>query len=195
MEAFERFRLPGSTSALIETYRVKPLPVDRSLSGETLRLTQGVISAIDRCLPKTASGQGHENVLYIAGQIDEETRTGVSVILPLAETGPGHFRTSIESHSAVLRELARMGLALVAQVHSHPGAAVTHSDLDDDGTIIKGKGFWSIVVPYYGRRGFEPIERCGFHCFQSGVFQVLSREAVSSRVRVIPNVLDLRQRG
>lgn len=195
MDAVERFRLSGPADGLGEMYRKTPLPIDRSRSGETLRLTQGVIAAIDRFLPKTVSGRSHENVLYVAGQIVGNVRTGLTVILPVAETGPGHFRTTVTSHSAVLRELARQDLALVAQVHSHPGGAVTHSDLDDEGTIIKGQGFWSIVVPNYGKHGFEPIYRCGFHCFQGGAFRVLTEEAVRSRISVIPGFLDLRLGG
>jgi hypothetical protein len=70
---------------------------------------------------------------------------------------------------------------------------VDHSDGDDEGALVRFEGYWSLVVPLFARDGVLPIERCGVHVFRDGAFRRLSIEAIGTRVKVIPSVLDLRK--
>jgi hypothetical protein len=50
--------------------------------------------------------------------------------------------------------LPSLGERTVAQIHTHPGAFVRHSDTDDEHVLVPVAGFVSIVVPRFGRDGF-----------------------------------------
>ena len=167
-------------------YRRKPLPIERDRRGPTLILTNSVVESVGRLLPKRVRRKYHENVLYIAGILEPMRRTGLTVIAPKSETGPGHYRTDRTSHSEVLDVLGELGMVVVAQVHCHPGEGVYHSDADDDLAFVRAEGHWSIVVPHYGRKGMLPLAQCGFHRLHEGDFAYLSDEAVEARVKVIP---------
>lgn len=180
-----------NAASLSPSYRRKPLPIDTNTFGEVLQLPVSVVRAIDQLLPKTVCSVNHENVLYLAGVVDQNIRTAVMVIAPQAETGPGFFKTDRKSHQQVLRALSGVDLEIVAQIHSHPGPVVGHSDGDDDLAFIKGEGFWSLVVPNYCKNGLLPIESCGMHCYSDGAFRILDEQAVSARVRLLPDYLDL----
>jgi hypothetical protein len=172
-------------------YRKKPLPMEEEKDGPSLVLTPAVVRTIDRLLPKRIGNVSHENVLYIAGVIEPSRRLGVAVIAPKAETGRGHYHTDRASHAEVLDVLGDLGLVVVAQVHCHPGQAVYHSDADDDLAFVRAEGHWSIVVPYYGQKGMQPLRHCGFHRFSKGQFVLLSEDAVSQRILVLPEAVEL----
>jgi len=166
-------------------YRKKPLPLDKALNGTTLLLTGSVIDSINCLLPRRVERDLHENVLYIAGVIEPTRRIGLFVIAPKAETGRGYYHTDRASHAEVLNVLDEHDLAIVAQVHCHPGELVYHSEADDDLAFVRVEGHWSIVVPHYGLKGMFPLDRCGFHRFQNGTFALLTKEAVAKRIKVI----------
>jgi len=172
-------------------HRQKPLPVEESRTGPSLVLTPAVVRTIDHLLPKRVGKVSHENVLYIAGVIEPSRRLGVSVIAPKAETGRGYYRTDRASHAEVLDALGELGLVVVAQVHCHPSRGIYHSDADDDLAFVRAEGHWSIVVPHYGQRGMLPLRDCGFHRFSQGQFFLLSEEAVSQRILVLPEAVEL----
>ena len=48
-------------------------------------------------------------------------------------------------------DLADRGVTAVAQVHTHPGMSVDHSETDDEFVLVPSAGFLSIVVPDFAR--------------------------------------------
>jgi hypothetical protein len=52
--------------------------------------------------------------------------------------------------AVAVRTAAHLGLQIVAQVHTHPGAAF-HSDGDVEGARIRYSGYSSLVIPLFGR--------------------------------------------
>lgn len=68
-------------------------------------------------------------------------------------------------------------LSLVAQIHSHPGAAY-HSDTDDDHAIATKAGALSLVVPDFASQPFS-LEQCAvYRLSAAGKWRELSaREA------------------
>jgi len=51
------------------------------------------------------------------------------------------------------RAARRLGLAVMAQVHSHPGADTRHSDGDDELIVLPREGMFSLVIGRYGASG------------------------------------------
>lgn len=93
----------------------------------------------------------------------------------LYEIGPGDLYV-------VNEELLRSQLSLVAQVHSHPGAAF-HSPRDDEGPAVHFPGFLSIVVPNFGREGLNP--RSGLYAAEyqgDGEWRTVPQGELSARV-------------
>lgn len=54
------------------------------------------------------------------------------------------------------------------------------------------EGFFSIVVPHYGRRSMLPITACGIHVFDKGRFRRMGRGEVESTFALIDIFADLR---
>jgi len=175
------------------SYRRKPLPRDSRLDGPRLVLQSSVVALLAEHLPKSVRGVSHENVAYLGGFSIGDIKYATTVVLPAAITAPGGYETDAKSHRAVTQALCSVEYEIVAQVHTHPGKAVYHSDPDDELAFVKGEGFWSIVVPNYAGKGVLPLRQCGFHLYSRGDFRLLTLAAVSNRIRVEQSLLDVRQ--
>jgi hypothetical protein len=68
--------------------------------------------------------------------------------------GIGFSDRAIEHIADVIQS---KGEKLIAQVHSHPFEAF-HSETDDQFPLIHRKGFLSIVIPLFGKYGFEHFD-------------------------------------
>lgn len=88
----------------------------------------------------------------------------------------------------MLRSLRSRDEKLLAQVHSHPGAAY-HSPGDDDGATSFHDGFISIVVPEFAR-GEPNLGQCAVFEFAGGAFAQLAQREVPSRVRLVSFIED-----
>lgn len=175
------------------SYRIRKLPVDDRVRGAPeLILTSDVLETLTKHLPKRVILQYHENVAYIAGHILGDCRVGMTVIFPEAITTPNSYDTTVESHAATMDALGDLKMAIVAQVHVHPGTAVYHSDDDDERAFVNARGFWSLVFPNYGRLGLGPVSGWGCHLHDGDRFHLLTAEAASARVRVARRMVDLR---
>lgn len=169
-----------------------PLPVDPNPDGHRLGLTESVIEQISIRLPKQVGNEHHENVLYISGIRENGRSIGLMCIQPEAVTTPTSYDTSTASHLTVLKYLRSLGLSLVAQVHCHPGTSVEHSNIDDEKAIVRGEGFWSLVIPQYGLRK-PAFSDWGLHCYTEGVFRWLDEAAAAARLSIVNQFLDLRK--
>jgi proteasome lid subunit RPN8/RPN11 len=82
------------------------------------------------------------------------------------------------------RRLAAGGKKLVGMIHTHPEEWVELSPIDQENQICSRIGFWSLVVPWYGRPPWD-LETMGVHVrADSGWHQYLGAE-ISGRV-IIP---------
>jgi hypothetical protein len=91
----------------------------------------------------------NEGVVLWVGTLDPPTI--VDAIVPRQDVSAGRFRVPLEERQRISRDLAGSGTFVVAQVHSHPGAAF-HSSIDDEEAIPRRAGAYSLVVPDFGRR-------------------------------------------
>jgi hypothetical protein len=134
----------------------------------------------------------HEGVAYWAGQRVADRVLVTTCIAPAAVTTRGSFETPAHANAQVIAYLGAAQLELIAQIHSHPGDFVGHSDGDDRRALMPYEGFLSIVVPHYGREGMRPLTKCGVHLFEGSRFRRLTDAEIEARCRVADGFKDFR---
>lgn len=127
----------------------------------------------------------NEGFVYWAGMVSGNTIKATAVVAPNTESGFGRVATSHRDNFHVVNELSRLKLAEVAQVHSHPGYLVGHSEGDDTWAAFKFEGLLSLVVPNYCKDGMLPLEKCGVHRYENGGFARLSKKYVKKHFRLV----------
>lgn len=134
----------------------------------------------------------HEGIVYWAG-IEQDTHCSILMALaPTARTSPNHYVTTPEANARAISTAREYGLAIVAQVHSHPGADVRHSVTDHKQAFMPFEGFYSVVVPFYATGEFNPL-RCGWYRYEGGAFREKGADWVRQSVRLQPTSVDLRR--
>lgn len=139
-----------------------------------------------------SEGDPHEGVAYWAGRRVGDDWFVTTCIAPAARTTYGSFDTSSETNARVIMYLAKVGLELLGQVHSHPGKFVDHSAGDEIKALMPYEGFISIVVPHFAGRGMCPLTICGVHIFEDSRFRRLLAPEIESRFRTLDDFADLR---
>jgi proteasome lid subunit RPN8/RPN11 len=159
---------------------------------DTILVCKSVIVQTERVLRKSGTAsEAHEGVAYWAGKRLASDAIVTTCIAPLANTSYGSFETSAATNARVVMYLAKVGLELLGQVHSHPGPFIDHSEGDDERALMPYEGFFSIVVPYYSRAGMRPLTKCGVHVFRRGFFQRLTNPEVELGLRIIDDLAEL----
>jgi proteasome lid subunit RPN8/RPN11 len=133
------------------------------------------------------AGQGVEAGLYWYGIRSSESAAVITVGLPRQTNRSGNFEVGADDLAVLVRRVRRP-LVVVAQVHSHPGANVDHSDWDND--LVVSRKILSLVVPDYGRR--VHLEDLGVHEFVDENWYRLSNDEVARRIVVTPSSVDTR---
>jgi proteasome lid subunit RPN8/RPN11 len=149
-----------------------------------LAISEAVVRASEQWL-RAGFWRPTEKVVYWAGIKRPDVCTALTVIRPDARLTRGSFRTTSEANAEVIAFLSDTGLALVGQVHTHPGASVDHSDGDDEDAFMPTENYISIVVPNYCRGGMLPIERCGVHRYEGRTFRRMKGDELYASVCVV----------
>lgn len=108
-----------------------------------------------------------EQILFLEGILADDAAIAISVTVPDANLYPGRYSVTPEAISECAQHPLSLGLRRVAQLHTHPGPGVDHSNYDDANAYSFIDGAISIVVPFYGTRGFDP-KFCGVHLCENG---------------------------
>lgn len=154
---------------------------------------EGVIEATGRLLRESRRGrQRHEGVVYWAGRDTGSDVFVTTCVAPRAVTDRGSFRVSVEANARVVMVVNDLHLILLAQIHSHPGRFIGHSDGDDVGAFMPFENYLSIIVPNYAREDPWPLTKCGVHRFMGGAFGRLLDSEVERKFRLLPTSCDLR---
>lgn len=151
-----------------------------------LLVPDAVVAASERLLRRWRK---RETVIYWVGDAQPDVAVVTSVIRPKQENTLGSFRVSSEANADIVVWLCARKLKLLAQLHTHPSSYVGHSDGDDLGASLAFHGFYSLVVPHYGRAGIRPLNQCGVHVFQNG-FVELPPVAAAKQIQIVPHVAD-----
>jgi hypothetical protein len=163
-----------------------------TLRGEFL-IVEAAWAEVGRLLQTYRDAQGdHEGIALLFGRRLSQLTILTTAIAPEADTGPGHVRCNEEQMGAAIWAGRERGVALLAQVHSHPAAWIEHSVGDDTMVFMPFEGMLSIVVPWYGRVPLRPLHKLGVHQFQDGQWVAAEPRSAASRIRIVPSSMDLR---
>lgn len=80
-------------------------------------------------------------------------------------------------------DLSRLGLRLIAGIHTHPEDWVDLSWIDQQNQLCSRRGFWSIVVPWYAEQSYE-LDTIGIHIRTLDGWCRLTNEQVQHHVRI-----------
>jgi len=158
-----------------------PLPV--------VYITDSLADQTAELLHSFATKVPSEGVVYWFGIETSRIAVVTTLIVPDADTSYGRVRTTAESNAEAIAIAIDTPLVYLGQAHSHPTSHVSHSDVDDTETFARFEGALSIVVPWFGRYGFN-LEECGVHRHVSGRFELVPD--VHRHIKVIPGFADLR---
>lgn len=132
-------------------------------------------------------GYEAEGLVFWGGVIGGAGETLVTSLLVLNHAPQGAaVRPTPEAMRAVLRTLQARDEKMVAQVHSHPGAAF-HSPGDNQRPASSHPGYISIVVPRFGQ-GVYSLADCAVYEFREG-FVALAQLEVNYRFVVQEQVV------
>jgi proteasome lid subunit RPN8/RPN11 len=116
-------------------------------------------------------------VFWIGRTIGSDTLALSVVAVPTNHRRDGVF---VNEHTvaATARAARKVGLGLVAQVHSHPGANTRHSIGDNKLITMPFHGMFSLVVADYGRGSLLPAQGAGLHQYQHGRWVQVNADAM-----------------
>jgi proteasome lid subunit RPN8/RPN11 len=164
----------------------------RPLNGD-YAITDAALDAAERLLPTYRGPDGpHEGIAFLAGVETPSTTFLLATITPEADHGRGHVFCSAAEVLAASRAARANGLAILAQLHTHPSPVTFHSVGDDSMVLLPFEGMLSIVAPEYGRYGLRPLDSLGIHQFQGGRWVLCERSSTRAGFRIVTSSLDLR---
>ncbi len=127
--------------------------------------------------------------------IRDDCRNGrvAGVVVPGQRNTWGSYRVDGAAMTAVARVTAVRGWRNLAQLHTHPCAAVEHSPYDD--ANANSRRALSLVLPHHGREWSWP-SAVGVHEFQDGAWHRLADPQAAARIRLLDRgdveIVDLR---
>jgi proteasome lid subunit RPN8/RPN11 len=134
-----------------------------------------------------ADGRRHEGIVLWAGRSAGLDTVVVAAVALAAEHGRGFVHVAEAAVGAAARATRAHGLAVLAQVHSHPGTDTCHSDGDDQLVLMPYEGMFSLVVGRYGDGALHPAHGAGLHQFQDSRWVFI--DPVDTAFSVIPAVI------
>jgi proteasome lid subunit RPN8/RPN11 len=168
-------------------HRLTPLPVARNHGH--LIVPASVAEHTLEVLRQFRGADGpHEGLVYWAGRRAGEDTLVLGSLVPASDHGPQHVFVGEREVGRMSRRARSFGLAIVAQVHSHPGDDTRHSDGDDALILMPHEGMFSVVVARYGRGQIAPAGRAGLHQYQDHRWVQVPSTCADALV-VVPPVL------
>lgn len=159
-------------------------------SSRLVYLTDRAAQQTSELLASFARKKPSEGVVYWFGLESESFAVVTTLIVPNAQTGPGHLRTSVEANAEAVQFISGTPLVYIGQAHSHPGQYVEHSYTDDVETFACFDGVISVVVPRFGRDGLS-LKDCGIYRYLGGQFRHIQN--IHQHIQILPAVADLRR--
>ena len=162
-------------------HRIRPLPSAKlrgryKIGPNLIRETQRALYSFYRA---GRHDGGHEGICYWAGREEDDLTYLEAVIIPQARHEPFGVFVSAAAFGEVARQARGKGLGVLAQVHSHPGRDVRHSDGDDDLVVMPFENMLSLVAPNYGQT-LRSMADFGVHQFQKQQWVRCDPESVAA---------------
>lgn len=156
-------------------------------------LAAQALEAAERLLPTYRGPDGdHEGIVFLAGREFGKFTILMSAVAPNARHSRGGVFCDPTDISAVQFAAREMGLGLLCQVHSHPGACTEHSAGDDELVLMPFEGMLSIVVPHFACFGMRPVENLGVHQLQDGRWVAVDPGSAREGITLARGEVDLR---
>lgn len=170
---------------MMTVYRLTPLPT--AANRGRLIVPASVLSATKAALQQFRGADGrHEGLVYWMGRRCEQDALAMTAVVPVSDHGPQHVFIAEAEVGRMSRRARSMGLAIVAQVHSHPGNDTRHSDGDDKLILMPFEGLFSLVVGRYGDGSLLPAEGAGLHQYQDRRWVWISPPSPDALISVPP---------
>lgn len=171
----------------MSVHRQTPLP--RGPARGRLLVTDAAAEQTRRHLQRSVGGDGrrHEGIMLWAGRSAGPDTIVAAAVAVAAQHGRGFVHTPEVAVGAAARAARAHGLAVLAQVHSHPGTDTCHSDGDDQLVLMPYQGMFSLVVGRYGDGALHPAQGAGLHQFQNGRWVLI--DPVDTSFVIIPAVI------
>lgn len=118
------------------------------------RISRGLLERTFEQLRACGSGRNECQALWVGPVAHPEQLS--RLVHPLHDASPVGFQLDEDWLTGFWLEMAREGLSVRVQIHTHPGAAY-HSATDDAFPIVHWPGFLSLVIPAFamGHIGFD----------------------------------------
>jgi proteasome lid subunit RPN8/RPN11 len=169
-------------------YRLTPLPVAKNRG--RLIVAAAVAESTLAALRRSRGPDGpHEGLVYWAGRRLGMDTLVLGALLPSSDHGPQHVLIAEREVGRMSRRARSLGLAVVAQVHSHPGGDTRHSDGDDTLILMPYEGMFSLVVANYGRGAITPADGAGLHEYQDRRWVRIAADCADALV-IVPSLLE-----
>lgn len=97
-----------------------------------------------------AGAHEHEGIVLWLGQRGRDHSPVKLAYEPVHAADIDYFHIPPEGMRALMKQLDEHDFSILAQVHSHPGAAF-HSEADDKWAIVRHRGALSLVLPHFAR--------------------------------------------
>ena len=144
---------------------------------EPLRIPKAIIAVTELHLKKHAL-LNEEGMVIWSGVIERDSKVVRRCLHPEQRCTVSGVNIPVGEAQRINEILYEKGETLLAQVHSHPGAAF-HSYTDNNFAITFTLGFISIVVPFFGQLGLSNFHRCGVWIHEGyGKWRRLNEEEV-----------------
>lgn len=134
-----------------------------------------------------AGSKGCEGLFLLVGEIDGSAFHVTECLIPRQSAYKTQSGVCVVLDEDELRKLNlylfKNNVRLLAQAHSHPGAAY-HSEMDDEFAIPNEVGTFSFVVPDFARNGFEINRIAGYRLSESGEWVEQDEATLSKLITV-----------
>ena len=144
-----------------------------------LQVPSGAIEATRSLLQR--AGRRESGLFWYGCRDNRGNGTVAYVVAPRQRMSWGNYHISPEALAEVVQRLPA-GWRPLAQVHSHPGVRVEHSNYDDQ--MASSRRALSLVFPLYGRGDTAFPSGVGVHECQNDYWHLLNAEQASRRIVV-----------
>jgi hypothetical protein len=131
-----------------------------------------------------------EQIAFLDGVQVGDDSVITTLTFPHATLRRGNFHVSADAMSEAGKHLG--SFVRIAQIHTHPGAWIGHSDIDDEFAYSRHDGALSLVVPNYsvGVTGFSDV---AVHVCLRGRWRELGPKERDATIRLVPAIFDFRK--
>ncbi len=173
----------------MSVYRITELPVSSNIGH--IIVSEAIAKQARITLQRFSGPDGrHEGLIYWLGRRIGNDSLVLSSVVPDCEHSPQRVMTSEKIIGKTMKLARKLGLAIIAQVHSHPGADTRHSEGDDKLVLMPFNGMFSLVIGNYGMGGITPNNGLGLHQFQNSQWFQISRECDDALI-ITPTIFEV----